>query len=439
MNQPIHAIRYLNHAENEPEGPHVMTLVDGEQNLSEFFAKMQAEMAPEPAIHFTVEEYASRLSKLRSAMAADGIDVVLLSSPEAQCWLHGLALRWYKAHGPREWRPLITTAVHVDHDRFILFDGAEHQEAIRRTSMASDVRLLPRAERAGMLEFMVGELKKDGWLGGTTGLELYSYVPSPAVHSQIRGRLEAEGCTIVDATDAVRRVRLVKSAAELECIEKAAVVCDAGITALRKELRVGMTELQAWSIMMSAMVDAGGEPSALHETSFIGHYAAHTWSTDRAIQAGHLLNVDPCGVVNRYHSNRTGLFFIGEPPAEYVELMKRLAGAFEVFGAAAKAGTPVREVNAVMRQYYQDVGLWRYKEHSWVGGYELGLSFPPDWVGNWLFTIDDEETDDVFEAGMVTNFESVVHIPLIDTVIYEAGGARTLSSLPLDELIVIDA
>jgi Xaa-Pro aminopeptidase len=408
-----------------------------DHELADFLAKMTAEMAPAPVIPFGVDEYAARLAKLRSAMARDGIDLLLVSSPEAQCWIHGLSLRWYKAHGPRQWRPLITTAIHVDHDRFILFDGAEHQEVIRRTSMAPDVRLLPRYERERMLGFIVDELNAEGWLRGTVGLELYSYLPSPAVSAQVRAALEAEGCTVVDGTDTVRRVRRVKSTAELECIERAAGIADAGIRGLVAELRPGMTELEAWSVMMSAMVAEGGEPAALHEFASLGQRAGHAWAGHRRIEPGLLLNVDPCGVVNRYHANRTGTIFVGEPPKQYHDLMSRLAGAYDVLRSEARAGRPVREVNAALRAYYVEVGLWGLKDQTWLGGYELGLSFPPDWVGDWIFTVADEDTEDVFEAGMVTNFESVLHFSLIDTLVYEEGGARTLSTLP-HELIVVD-
>jgi Xaa-Pro aminopeptidase len=414
-----------------------MTAATVDLALSDFLAEMTKKMAPDPVIPFTAEEYAARLAKLRAAMAADGIDMLLLSSPEAQCWIHGLSLRWYKAHAPRQWKPLITTAVHVDHDRFVLFDGAEHEEVIRRTSMAPDVRLLPRYERDRMLDFILDQLRAEGWLRGTVGLEFYSYLPNPAVHAQVRAGLEAAGCSVVDGTGAVRRVRRVKSAAELACIEKAAAIADAGITGLVEQVRPGMTELEAWAIMMSSMVAAGGEPAALHEFASLGQRAGHAWAGHRKIEKGLLLNVDPCGVVNRYHANRTGTIFFGDPPPQYVDLMSRLAGAYDVLRERASAGTPVREVNAALREYYTEVGLWGLKDQTWIGGYELGLSFPPDWVGDWIFTVADEITDDIFEAGMVTNFESIIHFSLIDTLVYEEHGARTLSALP-HELAVID-
>ena len=96
--------------------------------LAEFVADLdERTSAVPPDIPFSREEYAGRLDRLRAAMAEDGIDTLLLSSPEAMNWLHGLSLRWYKAQAPRMWRPLTCTAVHVDHDRFIQFEGIEHR------------------------------------------------------------------------------------------------------------------------------------------------------------------------------------------------------------------------------------------------------------------------------------------------------------------------
>jgi len=393
---------------------------------------------PASTVPFSQEEYDGRLTKLRAAMAEAGVEVVLLSSPEAMCWLHGYTLRWYKAHSPRRWRPLITTAVHVDHDRFIHFEGMEHAEMLRRTSVATDIRFLPRDKRDDFLEFMVGELAAEGWLGSTVGVELYSYVPSPAVHGEIKDALERHGSTVVDASSITRGVRRVKSLAEIAYIEEAAAINDAALIRLDEVLQPGMTELDAWSEMMSAMTALGGEPGALHETAVVGTMAGHALSGRRKFKAGDMLSVDPCGVVNRYHSNRTGLYYFGEPPEEYTQLMDALGGAYTVLGEVAKAGTPVREVNKAMREYYTETGLWDYRDQTWIGGYELGISFPPDWVGEWTFTIADEEAEGVFEENMVTNFESIVHLTLIDTLVYEKEGARTLSKIPF-KIHVIDA
>ena len=109
----------------------------------------------------------------------------------------------------------------------------------------------------------------------------------------------------------------------------------------------------------------------------------------------------------------------------------------------AKDGHAVAEAARTLRNYYQEVGVWDYRQ--WVGGYELGIAFPPDWVGEWLFNVEGEADQGVFEAGMVTNFESVFASlnPLspgigvnIDTIVYGQGGAQALSQVDMMPIVV---
>lgn len=408
--------------------------------ISEFLTESaSARDADRTEVAFPPEEYAARLTKLREAMARDRLDTVILSSPESMCWLHGLALRWYKSGSPRQWRPLTCCAVRLDSDRIIAFEGLEHREMMRQTSIVDDVRFLPRYERAGMLDFIVAELATEGWLTGQVGVEKYSYVPNPAVAAQIQSALEGKGATVVDASDAIRRVRRLKSAAEIACIERAAAICDVGVAHLQSVLAPGMTELEAWAEMVSAMAKAGGEPAALHELAAVTTPAGgrtHHIAGRRKIERGDWIEVDPCGVYNHYHANRNAVYYLGEPPDTAVAIMRVLAGAYDVIRSTATVGTPVRTVCRALRDYYEDAGVWELNSQYWVGGYELGISFPPDWVGEWLFTVNSDEDQGIIEDGLVTNFESIIGLTLLDTIVYQTSGTRTLSKLPHEILSV---
>jgi Xaa-Pro aminopeptidase len=400
--------------------------------FAQFVAELERKTkAVPPQIPFSREEYAGRLARLRAAMAEDGLDMLLLSSPEAMNWLHGLSLRWYKAQAPRRWRPLTCTAVHVDHDRFIQFEGIEHTEMLRRTSVAEDIRLLPRYQRDDMLGFIVGELASEGWLAGAAGVEKYAHVPNAAVASLLQEAMEAHGATVVDGTGTARRVRRCKSPAEIACVEQAAAICDAGLVHLGEVLRPGMTELEAWAEMEGAMARAGGEPAALHNTAVLGGIGVgHSIASRRVLREGDYLEVDPCGVFNHYHANRNMVYFLGEPPAAATALMQVLAGAYDVIRSVGRVGTPVRELNAALRDYYISQGVWHLNSQYWVGGYELGISFPPDWVGDWLYTVNSENEPGVIEEGLVTNFESIIGLGILDTIVYQSTGTRTLSKIP---------
>jgi Xaa-Pro aminopeptidase len=146
---------------------------------------------------------------------------------------------------------------------------------------------------------------------------------------------------------------------------------------------------------------------------------------------------DLSGVFNRYHANIERGFFLGDPPKELVERYVKSGKAFDVLSEVAKAGAEISEVNRLMREYYISEEIWDVPDKRWVGGYELGISFFPDWVGEFVFQVDQEDAEGVFVEGEVTNFESTTGPYLIDTFVYEADGSRRLSQLK-PELIVVD-
>lgn len=412
-----------------------------DSSITQFLAEQQANISgTEPHIAFSDEEYASRLVRLQQAMTEDGVDTLVLSSPESQNWLHGLALRWYKANGPRDWRPLTCTVVRVDAD-FILFEGVEHTEMIRRTSAATDVRLLPRYERDGMLRFIVNEISREGWVKNSrVGIELFSAIPNPAVSRMMEGALLDAGARVVDATLTARRVRMIKSADEIVAVKKAAEICDAGLLHLADVLTPGMTELDAHGELIRGLSAAGGEPAGLHQVAFVGLAALgvyHEISGRRVITENDFLDVDPCGVYKRYHSNRSQLYAFKEPPKGAVDLMSILTGGFDILTHKARPGVRIGDVNAELYSYYKDAGVFDLNSSVWIGGYEMGIAFPPDWVGEWKFTVVGGEDDDrVFESGMVANFESMCGIGLLDTFIIEDDKTSLLSKLPHEIMVL---
>lgn len=405
------------------------------QTLAAFVDDQIAQIASRPQdLAFDHEEYANRLRRLHSAMDDAKLDTLVVSAPDAMCWLHGYQARWYKSHSTTAWPPFHCTVVHAGDDRLLHFDMERHRYLIPRTSVASDLRLSSAHTFDQWLDYFLGELQAEGWLGGTVGIEKWSSVPNRATSEMIDAALQSRGCTVVDGSLVSRSVRRLKSAAELDLIRRAAAVCDAGIRALHDGLAPGMTELEAWELTVRGMVAAGGEPGALQENVWAGTSPLmHSLSSRRRFSAGEIACVDPCGVVNRYHANAARTLSLGEPDPTAVELMDVLAQGAQLFEQSVAPGVPVAEVRHVLRTFYQDAGVW--DRRGWLGGYELGASLAPDWVGEWMFSVDDVDSDDVFEEGLVTNFESVVGLVLIDTFIVGADGAERLSTVPQEILV----
>lgn len=388
---------------------------------------------PEPP--FTLKEYQDRLARMRQSMQAENVDMIYITSPEAMFYFHGYAARWYREQSTTSWPPLAGTAIHVDHDKLIHFDFDDEVRLLERTSISKDRRFFPREDLVRSLQFLMDELKSEGWLEGTVGLEFWSHVPNPAVSAELVSAFYARGIHEVrDMSRPVRAIRRIKSAQEIAYIEQAARICDIGHEAVRQILRPGVTELEVYGEATRSMARAGGEVSGIVGAISSGPlFAGHALNSRRVIENGDFVFYDPCGVYNRYHANLARGYFVGEPPADLVKLHQLSAGSYDILEEKAKAGSSIPEVCRALRSYYEEIGIW--DQRAWVGGYELGIAFPPDWVGEFMWTVE-EETEGVFLENEVTNYESILNTVLIDTFVLEKDGARRLSSIE-PELIVI--
>ncbi|TVQ56832.1 MAG: aminopeptidase P family protein [Rhodobacteraceae bacterium] len=400
---------------------------------------------PETDLPFTEAEFADRLRRIRARMDAAGVDVLWLMSPESLYYVSGYTCIWYQAQSPRSWPATSGIAIHRDRDDFILFDTPSEAVMCRYVTCAKDVRIFPMGGRRDGLGFIIDELTAEGWLGtGVLGMELRNYRPNPVISRRFQDAFEGAGMRVADATDIVREVRWIKSPAEIACLEKAAEIADIGFRAARDAIRPGVTELDVHAEMTYAMGKAGGETAALILPVNSGMKAncGHAAPGRRAIRAGEQVNIDISGVYNRYHANAGRAFFVGEPPKDVLDYHKLSWGVFDVIDGILRPGLPVAELVATTRAYYEEVGIW--SDAGWVGGYELGLAFPPDWVGAYVYEMTDTDSERVFEPGTIVNFESQFYAPrmagityYVDTLLFKEDKAlRPLTFEP--KLVVVD-
>ena len=399
---------------------------------------------PEAELGFTPAEYQSRLQAIRARMAKDKIDMLWLMAPESLYYVSGYTCEWYQAQSPKQWPATSGIAIHVDQDRFIMFDTPSEQIMCRFVTCAKDIRTFPIDNRRDGIGFIVDELKAEGWLSGSVGMELHSYRPNPAISARFRAAFESGGGTIRDGSDILRELRWVKSDQEVAYLQKAAEIADVGMAAARNAIRPGVTELDVYGEMIHAMSKAGGENPAITLPVLSGLKAntGHSLSSRKVIQPGEQVNVDVCGVYWRYHANAARSFHVGEPEPDILEYHRKSSDVFKVIEELIRPGLTVGELVRTTRQYYEDIGIW--SDAGWVGGYELGIGFPPDWVGNFVYEMSHGDSEKVFEAGTCVNFESQFFSPRMSGITYYICTllfTRDGASLPIQsprELVVID-
>ena len=404
------------------------------------------ECQPEMELPFSVEEFQQRLKAIQARMQEKDIDVLWLMSPESLYYVSGYKCIWYQAQSPMQWPATSGIAIHKDSDEFILFDTPSESIMCRFVTCAKDIRVFPMGGRRDGISFIVEELKASGWLkSGKVGMELHSYRPNPAVSQRFRDAFEGADMTITDCSTIMRDIRWVKSDAEITYMEKAAEITDIGIQAAKNSIRAGVTELDIYGEISYAMSKAGGENPGIVLPINSGPKAncGHSLPSRRVIQAGEQVNIDVSGVYNRYHCNAGRSFHVDEPEIDIMDYHRLSAGVFDVIDDMLRPNLPVAELVAKTRAYYDEMGIW--SDAGWVGGYELGLAFAPDWVGNYVYEMSDTDSDKVLEPGTIINFESQFFSPrmsgityYIDTLMFKEGKAFRPLKSPAELVIVGD-
>ena len=386
---------------------------------------------------FPPEEFEARLTRIRAAMDEAGISMLFLTSPESLFYVSGFQGEWYQAQSGRAFAPTSGIAIHADHDRTIHFETPSEAILTAIGTVSADIRIFPLEMRRNGIEYICQELDREGWLTGTVGLELYNYRPNPIVAERFSKGFAAAGAKVVDATDIVRQVRHIKSPLEMQSMIEAARIAGIGMAAARDAIQPGVMELEVFGEMIAAMSRAGGEfPGILPPVaSGFRSNCLHPLSSRKKIERGERVFVDVSGVYNRYHVNLARTFWLGEPPPEAVAMHNNSVEAFDIIEPLLRPGMPVLELLNAAKAHYDAHDL--FDDAYWSGGYEMGIAFPPDWVGHFIYDLTHSGADDVFHPMTVVNHECNFYAPdctgmsaTIDTIFFHADRAEFACAFP---------
>ncbi|RQG89653.1 M24 family metallopeptidase [Natrarchaeobius chitinivorans] len=399
------------------------------------------EYGAELSVPFPLSEYEDRLSRAVAEMEDRGIDLLYCTSPESIFYFTGYQNEWYQEQSPGRMAPVMGVAISREDEELIQFEKQTEELLVKYTSIASDVRIWEGD--LGPVEYLIDQLGSEGWLSGTVGFEQRHYRPTPHWSRKMETAFESEGCTVTDATDVGRVLREDKSPLELSYVRKAGRIADVGLQAALEFIEPGVTELEIKGEIERAMYEAGGEHSAIptHVATGARVSSLHSLAGRNSVMHGDLISIDLCGVYNRYHANLARMISVGEPDEPVAEMIDTAAGGITLLEDLAEPSVHTDEINPELESYYRDAGIW---EDRWfTGGYELGISFPPDWVGHYVYG-PDEDLEMEFSPGTTVQYESNFYLPrgsgmcgLIDTFVYDEEGADRLSDFS-PELLVLE-
>ena len=206
--------------------------------------------------------------------------------------------------------------------------------------------------------------------------------------------------TLVDSTDVARRLRMVKSPAEVERLQTAADLSVKGLTAALKAVRPlverqELTEAYADGVRAAAAAQ-GAAISGLWDYISIG---PDPWGAGRPAQAGDILKFDVGVVISGYSSDMARTVVLGTPSRAAIDLHCALLAGLEAGLDRLKPGVRLSDVYQTIMTTVRNAGVGGYAR----GHFGHGLGNDP-FSEQWPFIAADSEV--IAEPGMVLAVEA---------------------------------
>jgi Xaa-Pro dipeptidase len=367
---------------------------------------------------FPVEEFRERLARVRKAMAARGLDALLVHTPENIYYLSG-----YQTPGYYCYQCLLVPA---NADPIHLSRAQEETNVKARSWLERSRSYLDHEEP---IELTAATLRDTGLARARLGVEKISWFLTVANFERLQALLP--DAAFPDASGLVEACRAVKSEREIACIRQAARAAEAGMEAGLAAIREGATEDEVAAEIQRALTLLGSEYPSLPVFVASGvrsSFAHATWS-GRRIERGDPVLVEISGCVKRYSAALMRSAVAGPPSAELEKMADVSREALEAMLAAIRPGRPLGEVWQVWADVLDRNGFFSCKRT----GYSIGVNFPPDWGEGYILSFKRGEAR-LLEPDMTFHIPSMVKIfgladmGTSETVRVTPGGCEVLTN-----------
>lgn len=365
---------------------------------------------------FSLSEYRRRQSLLRSKMAEMKLDGVLFSSYHN---INYYADFLYCSFG-RFYGLVITPEKVVSISANI--DGGQPW---RRTVGDYNV-VYTDWQRDNYFKACAQELPKKGRIG----IEM-DHLPMERFAKLQAALPDAE---FVDISAACMRMRMVKSAEEIEFIKNGANVCDIGGFALRDAVSEGVPEHEVALASTQAMIReiARRYPdSELMDTwtwfqSGINTDGAHNPVTTRKVQKGDILSLNCFSMISGYYTALERTMFFDHVDDASLKLWEVNVKVHEAGLALVKPGIRCCDIAHELNKIYEEHGLLQYRTFGY--GHSFGVL--SHYYGREAGLELREDIETVLEPGMVISIEPMIMLP---EGMPGAGGYREHDILVVNE------
>ncbi len=383
------------------------------------------------SVHFTNEDLAARRKSVADELADRGLDGLLMFRQESMYYLTG-----YDTFGYVFFQCLYMGA---DGETMTLLTRTPDLRQAEHTSVIKDIRLWYDAEGVNPAEDLREILEEHGARGKRLGIETDAYGLTGYNLKRVEAVLSGF-CELVETSDLVTGLRMVKSPAEIEYVREAARLADLGLDRAVEVAAPGAFEGEVLAALQGAIFEGGGDFPANEVIIGSGPRALLFRSAAgmRRMDPVDQLSLEWAGSYRHYHAAMMRTLAVGEASGYQRHLHSAVREAIEAMTEALSPGRPVGEVDDAHRRVLDAAGL---REHRFAAcGYSLGTTFSPNWMDKPMLYSGNPV---LAEPGMVfflhcivTDSDRGVAMSLGYTCLVTDTGREVLSKRPLDMILV---
>ena len=320
--------------------------------------------------YFDEPELAGRLQRACKGLRAAGLDAVLLFSQESLNYLTG-----YDTTGYVFFQCGVLTA---DGDITLLTRRPDQAQA-RDTSTISDIRIwYNTADVNPALELKAILLEKK-LKGARLGIELDTYGLTAFNYRLVADALDGF-CTLEDASNIVRVLRLVEAPPGLAYTRRAGELADDALLAMIETAGPGVLDGTVTAAGMSVILSGGGDMPPDGPIVNSGPRAVY----GRSVGGGHVLDpqdqimIEFAATFARYNVCIERTVIIGKPDDQHLRMFSACRDALFAMTEAAKPGRPIGEIDDQHRRVLDAAGFGAHRYGAC--GYSLGNTYRPSWM-----------------------------------------------------------
>lgn len=328
-------------------------------------------------LYFEVSEYQSRLNRTQAAMHEKGLDVLIVTDPANMNYLSGYDSWSFYVH-----QCLI---VFADQSEIIWVGRGQDSNATRLTTWLKEENIRSYTDDYVQslvkhpMDFVADILREKHVDRKTVGTEMDTYYYT--AKCQERLALGVPNARMIDATNLVNWVKILKTDREIDFIRKAARIAENVMQVAYDSIAVGIRQCDAAGKVSMAQLQGtdqyGGDYPAIIPLmpSGIRTSTPHLSWTDELYQDGETVILELSGCYRRYHCPLSRTMVLGKPTQKVQDLASVVVEGIGEALSVVKPGVTCEEVE---RAWAGSIAKSGFIKDSRIG-YSMGLNYPPDW------------------------------------------------------------